>query len=42
MNYGKEEDPIFPTFILLDVSVLSLTPKINLLSLTQKWIKESS
>jgi len=32
MNYGEEGDPIYLTFIVLDVSVLSLTPKINLLS----------
>ena len=30
MNFGEEEDPISDTFIHLDVSVLSLTPYINL------------
>jgi len=40
MNYGMEEDPIFHTFIHLDLSLLSLTPEINLQNLIQRWIKE--
>jgi len=40
MNYGKDENPTFHTFILLDVSALYLTLRTTWESLTPSVIME--